>query len=111
LLSLPVSIAEPLLHLFEPFLTEFDISLRRLLRLLLERVKDKDRFSELGHIKDAVLGTSMDPDLHYSRPNRRHWAVIVRIQTELNQMELVSRFAPRFFWKFSEVFAAPPGPV
>lgn len=48
-------VAEPLSNLFESFLAELDILLGRLLRLLLERVKYKDRVAEFGDIEHAML--------------------------------------------------------
>src|SRR5687768_8207973 len=53
----------------------------------------KDPVRILRDVEHAVLGLSMNTDLNYSTPDTRHRTVIIRVQPELNQVQLVSGFA------------------
>lgn len=96
-----------MLHLSDSFLAEFDILLRRPLRLLLERVENEDGTRQLRDVEDSVLCLAVYANLHDSRPDTRHRSIVVWVKAELDQVKLMPRLAACVFGKVPEIDRAP----
>ena len=57
----------------------------------------------LRDVKHAVLGIAMDPNFNYARTHAPHRTVVVRVQPQLDQVQLVTGFATRICWEGAHV--------
>ena len=71
--------------------------------LLLKSMKYKDGISEFRDVEYPILPGGMYPNLNDSWPDRGHGPVVVRILSQLNQVQLVAGLSAGFFWKVADV--------
>lgn len=58
-------------------------------------MKHIDSLAELGQIEEAVLEAGVNPKLENSGADAGDWLLISRIQSQLQEMKLMSRYS---FW-------------
>lgn len=74
-----------------------------LLCLLLETMKDMDRFRKSGYVEHAVFATGVNADFLDARSYGSHGAEIVGILARLHQIQLVSSLLPCIVRKCPQV--------
>lgn len=89
---------------------ESEVFLRRSTRSLLESVQDVDGLREPRHVKDAMLGACVDPDLLHSESDTRQRFPLVRVQSALDSPQLESPNLPGVAGKTPHLFSGAPEP-
>lgn len=72
------------------FSSTVKIRLSSALCLLFKDVQDIDAFGELRDIKDPMLNLGVNSDLLHAGSDGRHWLPIIRLESELHQVQLMA---------------------